>query len=68
MTSKPGQQTIAEFVLPNASRSKDYQTMQFGQPIEFILRKIFLQKSHTKCGGETMPMPISKKSKFSVTG
>ena len=27
--------------------------MKFGQLIEYNMRNIFLQKSYTKCGGET---------------
>ena len=42
MTSQPGKETIAIYILPNISRSKDNQTMKFGQSIETI----FL-KSHT---------------------
>ena len=31
------------------------------------MRNIFLEKSYTKCGGETIPRPFSKKSKFSLS-
>ena len=31
------------------------------------MRKIFLEKSYTKCGVETIPRPFSKKSKLSVS-
>ena len=34
MTIKPGQQTIRIYILSNISRSKDNQTMKFGQAIE----------------------------------
>ena len=30
------------------------------------MRNIFLEKSYTKCGEETIPRPFSKKSKLSV--
>ena len=30
------------------------------------MRKIFVEKSYTKCAGETIPRPFSKKSKFSI--
>ena len=33
MTSQPGKQTIIIHILPNISRSKDNQTMKFGQGI-----------------------------------
>ena len=44
MTSKPGKQTIAIHILSYFSRSKDNQTMKFGQLIEYNMRKIFLEK------------------------
>ena len=40
--------------------------MKFGELIEYNLRNIFLEKSYTKCGGETTPRPFFKKSKLSV--
>ena len=61
MTSQPGSQTIAIHILPNISRSKDDQTTKIGQLIEFNLRNIFLEKSYTKCDGETIPRPSSEK-------
>ena len=41
--------------------------MKFGQLIEYNLRKVFLEKSYTKCGGETIPRPFFKKSKLSIS-
>ena len=35
--------------------------MELGQLIEYSLRNMFLEKLYTKCGGETIPRPISKK-------
>ena len=61
MTSQPGSQTIAIHILPNISRSKGDQTTKIGQLIEFNLRNIFLEKSNTKCDGETIPRPSSEK-------
>ena len=55
--SQPGKQTIAIHILPNISRSKGNQTM----------KNLFFQKSYTKCGGQTIPRPFSKKSKLSVS-
>ena len=49
------QQTIVIHILPNISRSKDSQTVKFGQLIECNIRSIFLEKSYTKCGRETSP-------------
>ena len=33
--------------------------MKFGQVIEFNIRNIFVEKSYKKCGGETIPRPVS---------
>ena len=66
MTSQSGKQTIAMHTLNNISRSKGSQTMTFGQLIESNMRNIFLEKSYTKCAGETIPRPSSKKSKLSI--
>ena len=35
--------------------------MKFGQLIECNIRNIFLEKSYTKCGGETSPRSFSEK-------
>ena len=67
MTSQPGQQTIAIHILPNISRSRGNQAMKFGQLIEYNMRNIFVEKSYTKCAGETIPRPLSKKSKLSIS-
>ena len=45
MTSQPGYQTIAMHILPSISRSKDNETMKFGQLIENNIRNIFTEKS-----------------------
>ena len=58
MTSQPGQQTITVHKLPNISRSKDNQTMKFGQLPEYNKRKIFLQKSCRKRGRGTSSGPL----------
>ena len=31
--------------------------MKYGQLIKYNLENIFLEKSYTKCGGETSPRP-----------
>ena len=67
MTSQPGQQTIAIHILHNISRSNDNQIMKFGQLIEYNMRNISVEKSYTKCAGETIPRPLSKKSKLSIS-
>ena len=45
MMSQPGYQTIAMHILPSISRSKDNETMKFGQLIENNIRNIFTEKS-----------------------
>ena len=58
MTSQTGQQTTAIHILPNFSRTKGNQAMKFGQLlIEYNMRNIFVEKSYTKCAGETFPRP-----------
>ena len=54
-------------ILPNISRSKGNQTIEFGQLIEYNMRNIFLEKSYTKCGGETSARPFSEKLKLSIS-
>ena len=39
--------------------------MKFGQLLEYNMRDIFVEKSDTKCGGETIPRPFSKTLKLS---
>ena len=39
-------------------------TTTFPEIPEDNLRNIFLEKSYTKCGGETIPRPFSKKPKL----
>ena len=41
-------------ILPNISRSKDNQSMKFGELVEYNMRKIIFEKSYTKCGGKTI--------------
>ena len=41
--------------------------MKFGKSIEYNIRNIFVEKPYTKCAGETIPRPLSKKSKLSVS-
>ena len=67
MTSQPGKQTMAIHLLLKISRRKSNQTMEFGQLIEYSMRKIFLETSYAKYGAETIPRPFSKKSKVSIS-
>ena len=55
MTSHPGLQTIAIYILPNISQSKGNQTKKFGQLIEYNKRSIFLQKLYRKWGRGLVP-------------
>ena len=48
-------------------RSKGNQPMKFGQLIEYNMGNICLEKSYTKCGGETSPMHYSAKLKLSIS-
>ena len=41
--------------------------MKFGQLMEYNMRNIFLEKSYTKCDGETSPRPFSEKLKLSIS-
>ena len=45
---------------------KSNQTIAFGHLIKYN-RNIFLVKSYTQCGRETIPRPFSKKSKVSIS-
>ena len=65
MTSQPDKQTILIHIFPNISRRKCNQTMKLGQLIKYNMRNTFVEKSYTKCGGETILRPFSKKSKLS---
>ena len=67
MASQPGQQTIVTHILSYVSRNKGNETMKLGQLIEYNMRKYFLEKSYTKCGGETSPRPFSGKLKLSIS-
>ena len=41
--------------------------MKFGQLIENNKRNIFVENSHTKCDGETIPRSFSKNTKLSLS-
>ena len=60
-------QTITIHILTNISRSKGKQITKFGQLINYNMKKNFLEKSYTKCGGDTIPRPFSKKSKLTIS-
>ena len=54
-------------ILSNISRSKSNKAIKIGHLIEDNMGNIFLEKSYTKCGGETISRPFSKKSKFCIS-
>ena len=41
--------------------------MKIGQLIEYNMENIFVEKSYTKCAGETISRSLSKKSKLSIS-
>ena len=41
--------------------------MKSGLLIEYNMKNIFLEKLYTECGGKTVPIPFSKKSKLSIS-
>ena len=67
MTSKTEQQIITKHILPNISRSKENETMKFGQLIEHNMRNISLEKLYARGGGEASPRPFHKKSKLNIS-
>ena len=62
LTWQTGQEITAIHILSNMPRCKGNQTMRFGQFIENNMKKIFQEKSHTKCGGEASQRPFFNNS------
>ena len=58
---------ITIHILPKIPRTKDDQTTKFWQIVEYKIRNISLETSHTKCGGEFSLRPISKRSKSNIS-
>ena len=58
---------MAIHILANISRSKGNHAMKVGQLIEYNMKNVFVEKSYTKCARETLPRPLSKKSKLSIS-
>ena len=67
MMSQTGKQLHTIHILANVLISKGNQTITFGQLIECSMRRIFLEKSSSKFGGEISARIFSKKSKSSIT-
>ena len=40
---------------------------EIGKLIEYNMRNIFLEKSYKKCDGETIPRPLPKNPKLSIS-
>ena len=60
-------QTIVMHILSNIPRRKGNQKMKFRQLIDYKIRNNFLEKSYTRCGGETITRPFYKKSKLKIS-
>ena len=60
MTSQPWKQTIAIHILPDISRSKGNQAMEFGQLVAYNMRNIFPEKSYTNMVEKLAPDPFLK--------
>ena len=67
MTSPTGKQTITIRILANISKSKGNQAMKFCELKECNMKNIFLKKTYTRCGRETIPRSFSKKSTLSIS-
>ena len=61
-TLQHGKQVIAIHIFFRISQSKGNQAMEWGQLIEYYIRKMFLEKPYTKCGEKGIPRPFSIKS------
>ena len=46
---------------------KTWLSIKLGQLIEYNMRNNFLEKSYTKCDGESTPRSFSKKSQLSIS-
>ena len=47
--------------------TKELFNEAFNQVIEYNMRNIFVEKSYMKCAGETIPRPLSRISKLSIS-
>ena len=52
---------------PISQEVKAIRQWNFGQLLEYNMRNIFVEKSYTKCGEETIPRSFSKKLKLSIS-
>ena len=49
------------------ARTKSNQAVKLVQLIECNMGRIFVKKSYTKCAGETILRPLTKKSKLIIS-
>ena len=64
MTSQTKQQIITIHILPNISRRKGNQIMEFGQSIKYNIENIFLEKLYLE---ELVPDSFVKKPKLNMS-
>ena len=68
LVSQTGQQIFTIYILLNISRSKDNQTMNFGQLVEYKIGNIFLEKNNAQnLVGKLVLDVFYKKSKLSIS-
>ena len=60
MKSQPEKHTIAINIFPNISRSKDKQTIESGQLIEYNVRKILVRNDTQNVVKKLFPDPLLK--------
>ena len=60
MTLQSGKQTFAIHILPCISRSKDNQTVKYGQLIEYNMKRIFLENQTQNIVEKLVPNPFLK--------
>ena len=59
ITSQTSKQTIKIPILPNMSRSKDNQSMQFPHLMDIIyMKNIFIEKIFAKYGSDVLGRPV----------
>ena len=56
------EETMAQYLEMTMNLKANNQTIKFGQLMGCNMRKTFLEKSYTKCGGETSLRPFPEKS------
>ena len=67
MTSQLVNKQLQYTYYPISQEVKTTRKMKFGQLIEYNMKNILVKKSYTKCVKETIPRPLFKKSKLSIS-